>query len=502
MATVLIVDDEVSMRDFLQVFLTREGHDARFAEGVEEAKLCLAEDAFDLVLTDLRLLDGTGLDVLAATRSNNPETQVIVLTAFATAETAVQAMEEGAYDYAIKPVKVSELRALIHKAFEKRELLRSKRTLTHRLQQRYGFVRAMTQSASMQAVLAWIDKASATQATVLLQGESGTGKELLARAIHEQSPRFSGPFVAINCGAIPESLIEAELFGHAKGAFTGASTERAGLFEQARGGTLLLDEVGELPALVQVKLLRVLQERQVRRVGDEQERPVDARIVAATNRDLATEVSAGNFREDLYYRLNVVCIQIPPLRERREDIPILARIFLIQHSVAGNYAANEGISPQFSPAALEALCRYPFPGNVRELENAIERALALGGGAWIDACDLPPEIACLAKSNSKDAAPSSVMGSGVASPHMGIPPIVLPEAGIDLERFLAGVEVSLIQQALLRSGGNKTQAARILGLTFRALRYRLKKQGEAEASTEIGEEVDGVSMGECDPSGE
>ncbi len=453
MATVLVIDDERSMREFLKILLEQDGHVVSTADDVEPALAACRARSPDLVFTDLKLPTGSGMDVLRWTREHEPDTQVIMMTAYASTETAVDAMRLGAYDYQLKPFKVDELRVLTQKALEKQTLLRENRALKAQLTPAPGVARLIGRSAGVAEVVALIEKVAPTKASVLVEGESGTGKELVARAIHELSPRAQGPFVAINCGAIPENLIEAELFGHAAGAFTGAHRQRAGLFETAHTGTLLLDEVGELPLATQVKLLRALQERTVRRVGDDQDREVDVRIVASTNRDLQARVAAGQFREDLFYRLNVVRIRVPPLRERAEDIPLLARVFVQR------YAREVGKPVDaIAPAALRALAAYPFPGNVRELENCIQRAVTLAAGATVLASDFPDEIKG---------------GGAVADDDL----LAFPAAGMALETTLAAIERRFISTALERAGGVKKRAAEMLGLSFRSFRYRLRKLG-------------------------
>ncbi len=446
------------MREFLQILLEKDGHEVTCARNVEQAlEACRA--APDLVFADLKLPDGTGMDVLRWTRENDPDIQVIMMTAFATTENAVDAMRMGAYDYQLKPFKVDEIRALTEKALEKNALLRQNRELRAQLEGK-PTSRIVGRSPRMTEVLTLVEKVAQTRTNVLIEGESGTGKELVARAIHDRGTRASAPFVAVNCGAIPDTLIESELFGHAAGAFTGASRDRAGLFKAADGGTLLLDEISELPPPVQVKLLRVLEERAVRAVGEERETPVDVRIVASTNRDLQELVNEGGFREDLFYRLNVVRIRIPPLRERIEDVPLLARTFLMK------YAEEVGKSIETIEAdALRALTTYGFPGNVRELENVIERAIALATGSTLALDDLPEEIRGRSR-GSEDL-------------------LAFPEAGIDLEAALQAIEHRFIEAALERAGGVKTRAAALLGVSFRSLRYRLEKLG-----VENGEEED------------
>ena len=445
------------MREMLQMLFERDGHSVSVARDVKSALAACKDDPRpDLVLSDLRLPDGSGMDVLRHVREHHPDTQVIMLTAFATTENAVEAMRLGAYDYQIKPAKVDEIRVVTAKALEKQALIRDNRALVAQLRGQYGLSRLLGRSPRMVEVLELIDKVAPTRTNVLIEGESGTGKELVARAIHERSQQSSGPFVAINCGAIPEQLIEAELFGHAAGAFTGAHKVRAGLFESAHGGTLLLDEIGELPSPMQVKLLRVLQERMARRVGDEHERPVDVRVIAATNQDLQKQVGLGAFREDLFYRLNVVRIRVPPLRQRREDIAVLARAFVLK------YAQRTGKTIEaIAPDAVEALTQFAFPGNVRELENYMERAVALSAGSTIALDDLPDEVR-----------------RPTPTPH---DMTTLNDQDLALDSTLTRVERQLIDEALRRSSGVKTRAAELLGLSFRSLRYRMQKLGYSHA---------------------
>lgn len=463
-ARVLVVDDEPSLRQMMQVMLQRAGHEVVLATDVRSAREVIAGAAvpFDLVVTDLVMPDGSGLDVLDAARSRSDETQVIVVTAHASVETAVEAMRRGAYSYLEKPISVATARAQFEKALEKRLLLRdnaSLRALARAAQPIDAGAAVIGRSAALQAAVDLVKRAAPSRASVLITGESGTGKEVFARMLHAESDRRNRPFVVVNCGAIPETLLESELFGHEKGSFTGATHRREGLFREADGATLFLDEVGELPLSLQVKLLRAIQERKIRAVGSNVEVPVDVRIVAATNRDLEAEVRAGRFRHDLYYRLNVLRIHLPPLRERREDLPLL-----IEHFRA-RFAAEQGRPLlTFTPEAMRALLNYNYPGNVRELENAIERAVTLARGPAIELGDLPPEIA---------GAPAGSRGS-----------VVLPPEGIDLEAYLADVERSLLSQALARADGVRTRAAALLGLTTRSLRYRLAKLGLA------GEDLD------------
>ncbi|MBI5014771.1 MAG: sigma-54-dependent Fis family transcriptional regulator [Deltaproteobacteria bacterium] len=452
MANILVVDDEQSMREFLSIFLRKEGYGVASRADAASALEAMAGGDLDLVITDLRIPGGSGLDVLRAARSLPDPPEVVVITAFGTAETAVEAMKQGAYDYVTKPFKVDEIKLTVRKALEKTALSRENRELRRRLEIAGAGGEILGRSPRMQEVFRLLERVAPTGVTVLVWGESGTGKELVARRLHTLSGR-KGPFVAVNCSAIPEGLMESELFGHVKGSFTGAASDKPGLFEEAQSGTLFLDEVGELPLHLQPKLLRALQEGKVKRVGGNREIAVDVRIVSATNKDLGAEVREGRFREDLYYRLNVVALEIPPLRIRCEDIPFLAHHFLKKYAQAFGRPL-EGIAPD----TLEALEGHDYPGNVRELENLIERAVALETGGQLSA----------------DSLPANLRGGGAAGSrhHASIPP-----GGLDLEGVLRSLERDYVDEALRRTGGNKTEAARLLGLSFRVLRYRLEKLG-------------------------
>jgi two-component system response regulator PilR (NtrC family) len=453
MASILVVDDEPSMREFLEILFRKEGHEVSTAADAATALARAAGGDLDLVVTDLRLGRDSGIDILRAVKEQSPGTEVVIVTAFATTENAIQAMKLGAHDYVLKPFKVDELSLVVAKALEHRALLAENRILRRRLGSPPE-VALLGRSRAIQEVREMIALAAPARTTILVTGESGTGKEVVARAIHAQGGRRDQPFVAINCGAIPEGLIESELFGHERGAFTGASEARLGLFEVAGSGTLFLDEVGELPPAVQVKLLRALQERKIRRVGGSRDLPVAARMVAATNRDLAVEVKEGRFREDLFYRLNVIQLRVPPLRERREDLPIFLDHFL------DRFAAEQGRPrPRLAPEAEAVLLAHDWPGNVRELANVVERAITLSAGDVLDAGVLPPGL----------------RGGRRAVPSAAVPQ--LPEGGMDLQAHLDAVERELLEDALARTGGVKTEAARLLRLTFRSLRYRLAKYG-------------------------
>lgn len=470
---VLVVDDEPAFRQVLQIAFQKRGFDVATAPGVHAALEALEQHPtpFPLVLTDLVMPDGSGMDVLSAAKTRSQATEVIVMTAHSTMESAIEAMRRGAYDFVTKPFSMAEIGAIADKALEKSSLVSENRQLKARLEHFVPSERMpLAISPSMQSVWELITKAASIKTTVLITGESGTGKERVARALHNQSDRVDRPFLVVNCAAIPEALMESELFGHEKGSFTGASQKYLGMFRAAEGGTLFLDEVGELPAPLQVKLLRVLQERKVRPVGGSMEIPVDVRVLAATNRDVESDVSAGKFRQDLYYRLNVIRIVIPPLRERQGDIPYLAERFVKR------FAAEQGKDVRGLEAdALRALYAYPFPGNVRELENMIERAVALASGPVIGLGDLPAQISGL---------------SAAAAPALA----ELPPDGCHLDEVLGELERRLILQALERTGGVRKSAAKLLGITFRSLRYRLAKHA-------LGDEEEGDGSGD-DAGGE
>jgi DNA-binding NtrC family response regulator len=444
---ILVVEDEEKLRRVLQLQLESAGFEVDQAGGAE-AGLRLADRA-DLILTDLRLPGMDGLELLAQLRRQNMQAPVILMTAFGTVEAAVEAMKAGAVDFLMKPFSLDHLMAVVHKALEMRALRDENRQLREELGRRYTFENIVGRSAPMQEIFATILRVAPTRATVLLCGESGVGKDLIARAIHHHSPRRDRPFVKINCTAIPENLMESELFGYEKGAFTGAASAKPGKFEQADTGTVFLDEIGDVAPSIQVKLLRVLQERELERLGSNKTRHVDVRVIAATNADLRAALEQGTFREDLYYRLNVVPLNIPPLRERLEDVPALARHFVAK------LAADTGSRVEsISDAAIEKLLAYPWPGNVRELENVIERSLVLCAGTRLEPADI-----------RLDMSPRARSAPGAAN-HF------LPE-GLTLDEY----ERRIIREALTRAGGNKSQAARLLGLTRNALRYRLTQMG-------------------------
>ena len=451
--SVLIVDDEEAMRHLLSVVLRDHGYEVRAVSNGEEALRELAARDYDLVLSDVRMPRMDGLQLLAAIQREHPDLTVIVMSAYGTHDTAVEAMKAGAYDYVSKPFRPDEVLLVLQKAEEREKLLRENRRLRGELAAGYRLDNLVGGSASMQDVLKQLRKVAPVKTTVLLTGESGTGKELVARALHELSPRASFPFVAVNCGAIPGELLESELFGHVKGAFTDAVRNKKGLVAEAEGGTLFLDEVGELPSGLQVKLLRFLQEEEIRRVGDVRSEKVDVRVVAATARDLATAVKDGQFREDLFYRLNVLGIRLPSLRERPEDIPALAEHFLARCARLRAGTPLSGISAD----ALAAMRAYRWPGNVRELEHAVERAVVLADGPELREEDLPEAV--------REPAPTA------------IPPLALPEGTLSVKRATRLLEAELIRRALERTHGNRTRAAELLDLSYRALLYKIKEYG-------------------------
>jgi two-component system response regulator PilR (NtrC family) len=461
MGTVLVVDDERSMREFLAICLRRVGHQVSVAESGEKALEWLAQSPADVVVTDLKMpgkVDGLGL--LRGIRDQGLDTEVIVVTAFATPETAIAAMKQGAYDYLTKPFKVDEINAVIDRALEKRALVEANVALREKVTGRYRLASLLGRSPQMQRVFELIGKIHSTRTSILVTGESGTGKELVARALHSEGNRAQKAFVAVNCGAIPEELMESELFGHRRGSFTGAVADKTGLFQQADGGILFLDEIGELSLGLQVKLLRVLQERKVKPIGDTVETEVDVRVVAATNRELEEEVSRGAFRSDLYYRLNVIEVRLSPLRQRREDIPLL-----IDHFVRRYGVEQEKRLAGVTPEAMKVIQSYDYPGNVRELENIVEHAVTMASGPRIDVGDLPRL--------RQTVAPGASDGAEVA----------IPDEGFDLDRALADYERVIVLKALEQSGGVRKRAARLLGITFRSLRYRLAKLGVDDDGT-------------------
>jgi len=452
MPTILIVEDEAKMRRLLELNLGEDGFTTLSAGEAEAGLKLLHENPVDLVVTDLKLPGMNGLEFLQAIKRQNAALPVVVMTAFGTVETAVEAMKAGASDYVLKPFSLNEMRMVIRKELDVRDLREENRTLREALGKRYAHPNMVARSAKMQEALATVERVAPTNSTVLLGGESGVGKDLIARAIHEKSRRSAGPFIKINSTAIPENLLESELFGYEKGAFTGAAASKPGKFELADKGTLFLDEIGDVPPAIQVKLLRVLQEREFERLGGTRTIKVDVRLIAATNRDLREALEQGTFREDLYYRLNVVPIDIAPLHERKEDIPDLVNLFI------SRFAADSGkLVKSISPEAMQILVNHRWPGNVRELQNVIERAGALANGTVLEPADIHLDVRPAKATNG---------ASGF-----------LPE-GMTLEHW----EDEMIQEALRRANGNKSRAARLLGLSRNALRYRLSKIGISDES--------------------
>ncbi len=459
MGRVLVVDDEQGLRDALEVLISSKGHTVRTASGVAGGIETIRREHFDLVITDLRLEPGgDGMDVLRAARSVPDPPEVIVMTAFGTRDKAREAVKDGASFYLEKgPHLAPDIEVLMGQAIKKRQLTAENESLKRALVDRYSLEGIVGRSEAMREVFQLIQRLASVQASVLIFGESGTGKERVSEALHYGGARRDGPFVPINCGAIPENLIESELFGHVKGAFTGADSDKEGVFASAAGGTLFLDEIGELPMALQPKLLRVLQERRIKPVGAAEELPVDARVIAATNRDLEAEVRAGRFREDLYFRLNVLQIDLPPLRHRKEDVPLLIEAFLRQFSKTYDRRVTS-----VSTEAMDLLLAYRFPGNVRQLMNILERGVALATGEVLTVDQLPKEV----RAPGKEPQPRVVLEPDAKR---------FPEEGVELDRLVEAFEFDLIQQALDHAGGVKTKAAELLGLSFRQFRYKLSK---------------------------
>ena len=452
---ILVVDDEPSMRNFLEIMLNKEGYNVDLAADGQEAINLLDSNVYELVITDIIMPKVSGTKVLKTVKDIHPETIVIMITAYASTESAVEAMKEGAYDYITKPFNVDEIKVIIKNALEKGRLEKENLQLRRELEKGYSFENIIGVSPEIVKVFNMIDRIAQTKTNILITGESGTGKELVARAIHNKSPRKDQPFVVINCGGIPETLLESDLFGHVKGSFTGAVTHKEGLFEVADSGTLFLDEVGELTPSIQVKLLRAIQEKTFKRVGGTDDISVDVRIIAATNKDLEKGVIEGNFREDLFYRLNVIELKIPPLRERKEDIPVLAQHFLEKYSMEQGKEIKK-----ISSYAIEVLKDYSFPGNVRELENIIERSVALESSNIV----LPESLALSMYKEynmiEKRESAKELMGDGFS-----------------MEDYISKIETDLIKEALLRAGGNKKEAAKILGISYWVLLRKIDRYG-------------------------
>jgi two-component system, NtrC family, response regulator AtoC len=458
MPSILIVEDEAKMRRLLELNLGEQGFTTHAAADAEAGLKLLSQEKIDLVVTDFRLPGMNGLEFLQAIKRMNASLPVVMMTAYGSVESAVEAMKMGASDYVLKPFSLEEMTLVVRKELDTHNLREENRSLREALGQRYQYKNIIAKSDKMQAVLAMVERVAPTNATVLLGGESGVGKDLVARAIHEHSNRKSGPFVKINSTAIPENLLESELFGYEKGAFSGATSSKPGKFELADKGTLFLDEIGDVPAATQVKLLRVLQEREFERLGGTKTLKVDVRLVAATNRDLRAALEDGSFREDLYYRLNVVAIDLPPLREHKEDIPELAQFFLQKYGSEGAHPVKGMTS-----AAMKLLVEFHWPGNVRELENVMQRAVTLARTGTLDVDDIHLDR----PHASNSAAP------------------VLPP-GVTLEQW----EQEIIREALRQANGNKSQAARALGLSRNALRYRLSQMGVPDPENKNGEDLE------------
>jgi two-component system response regulator PilR (NtrC family) len=451
MDRILIVDDEKGMRDFLSIMLKKEGYAVSVAESGEKAAALLGRGDFDLVISDISMPGASGLEVLKQSKTASPDTPVIMVTAYASTESAIEALKLGAYDYIVKPFDVEEMKVVVSNALEKQRLQHENRVLRRELKEKTRLDELVGGSPRMREVQDLITRIAPTNSTVLIWGESGTGKELVARAIHARSTRQDRPFVSINCGALPDELLESELFGHTRGSFTGALTSKKGLFEVADGGTIFLDEIGDTSPAMQIKLLRVLQERRIRRVGGTEEAEVNVRVIAATNQDLETMVREKRFREDLYYRINVIQIRMPALREKVEDIPGLALHFLVKYGKVMGKKIH-----RISEEAMRRLTGHNWPGNVRELENVIERAVALETGDAITVESLSREV-----------------GAGGRAPQEF--PAILGEDGIDLERQLERLREHFMHEALRRARGVQTRAAELLGMSFRSFRYFAKK---------------------------
>ncbi len=450
---ILVVDDEESIREFLEIMLKKEGYEVTTAEDGAKAQELLKKRSFDMIISDLQMPNVTGVELLKFVKENYAQTVFMLITAFGTTETAVEAMKMGAYDYVTKPFKIDEVRMNIANALRSQNLEVEVRTLKKELVREYSFQNMIGNSSNMHAVFDLIKRVSHSNTNILITGESGTGKEVIAKSIHYSGPLKDKPFVTVNCGAIPENLMESEMFGHKKGSFTGAIMDKSGLFEVANNGTLFLDEVGELPLAVQVKLLRAIQERIIRRVGATDDTKVEVRIIAATNRNLEDMVAKGTFRQDLFYRLNVINITSPSLRDRADDIPVLANHFLKKYN--DKLGKNIGA---ISDEAMDILKKYNYPGNVRELENMIERTVALEAGSTILPESLPPMV-------------STSTGRKMASSHE----IEVGLDGLDLDKVIGQIEKEILIKAIHTANGVKKKAAKLLKISFRSMRYRIEK---------------------------
>ena len=449
MENILIVDDEKSLLELLGLVFKKEGYGVKTASSGVKALEMLDKNGIDLVITDIKMPQKTGMDILKAVKDRTPELPVIMITAYGSIQQAIEALKAGALDYVVKPFDVEELKIIVARGLEKRRLKEENILLKKDLKEKYSFERMIGKSRIMREIYDLIEKVAVTDSTVLVTGESGTGKEMAARAIHALSPRRDGQFVSINCAALPENLLESELFGHAKGSFTGAIAEKKGMFEAAGHGTLFLDEVGEMSPWTQVKLLRALQERTIRRVGGNDEIPVDVRIIAATNQDLKRRIHEGKFREELFYRLNVISFEMPPLRRRVEDIPILVTHFIQKHCEKMNKKLK-----RVAPEVFSLFETYPWPGNIRELENVIERLVAIEDRETVTAGCLPLEI---------------------VAPQAREETRFLFQPGFNMMAYIDDLSKKYVNQALAASGGNLRQAAALLGLSYRTIRYLIEK---------------------------
>jgi two-component system response regulator HydG len=446
--SILVVDDDKAHLSMLKTILTGWGYATKGVEDGSDAIACVREQPYDAVLMDVRMANVSGIEALQRIKEHNPAIPVIIMTAYSSVDTAVEAMKLGAYDYLTKPLNFDDLRLTLERALEHMALAKENRTLKKQISADAKLDSIIGTSEAMQSLIDMVRTVSPTEATILVTGESGTGKELIAQAIHSNSPRKDGPLVTVNCAAITDTLLESELFGHEKGAFTGADKKRDGRFMQAHKGSIFLDEVGEIPLHLQAKLLRAIQEREIQRVGGDKAIKVDVRIIAATNRDLLKDVHEGKFREDLFYRLNVVNLRVPPLHERKDDIPLLAKHFLVRYA-----KKNRRNMKGFTPAAMDLMIRYPWPGNVRELENALERAVILSLGDYITERELPPGVIAHSRGDSEEGLPAAGL------------------AGMPLEE----IEKEAIIQTLKETGGNKSEASKILQITRTTLNNKIKK---------------------------
>lgn len=468
-ARILVVDDEESIREFFEIMLKREGYEVFSQSNGKEGFEFFKKNPVDLIISDIQMPEMSGMELLTKIKETDPETPMIMITAFGSTETAVEALKIGAYDYIQKPFKLDEVKIVIKQALEKRSLKMENVQLKKELGTRYAFDNIIGGAPPMLRIYELVKRIANTKSSVLITGESGTGKELIARAVHYNGPLKDKPFVTVNCGAIPENLMESEMFGHKKGSFTGAIADKKGLFEVANTGTIFLDELGELPLTMQVKLLRVIQEGTFKRVGGTEDIRVDVRVISATNRNLENEVKGGRFREDLFYRMNVIQVHCPPLRERKEDIPMLSNHFLEKFSKVLGINVKK-----ISNEAMDVLKSYHFPGNVRELENIMERTVALEPGAVILPESLPKHML-----ERREEVPGQLDANRIE---------ISTEKGIDLEGLVAEFERTLLVKALEQTGGIKKRAAKLLNISFRSMRYRVDKYGLGAMSVDDDEE--------------